>query len=498
LANRGDYGARCYRRGGRTAAGPFGALTLGNNWIATAFTYQAKMPAWLGGVAVFGLSLYLALFIALACALGWLFRHQPAARILGFAGAWVLAEWLRGWVLTGFPWNPLGAVLLGDFAHPALASLTPWLGTYGLSGLAILLAGVLAQGAAQALTANRTPSRTWGLALAAAPLALITATMLWPTPPEQRGTIAYTLVQPNIAQEDLDEPSHFEQQFVDSARLSRPLTPELQAHNDIIAARPPRLVLWPESGVPDYVRDGYPAWAYQNTFAGDPWMARLRLARVIGRGGLLLTGTVELDLKGEEAIGGQNVVATIDDNGRLGATYAKAHLVPLGEYLPARAWLKPLGLERLVPGDIDFRPGPGPRTLDLGALGKAGVQICYEIIFSGEVTDRAHRPDYIFNPSNDGWYGAWGPPQHLAQARLRAIEEGLPLLRSTTNGISAVVDAQGVVRAFAPLHVAQRIDGTVPRAALPTLYARLGHGLTLGLAIILLAAAALVLRRQAR
>jgi apolipoprotein N-acyltransferase len=100
----------------------------------------------------------------------------------------------------------------------------------------------------------------------------------------------------------------------------------------------------------------------------------------------------------------------------------------------------------LVPGDIDFRAGPGPRTVDLGDLGKAGMQICYEIIFSGQVVDRAHRPDYIVNPSNDGWFGDWGPPQHLAQARLRAIEEGLPVLRSTTNGVSAVVDADGIVR----------------------------------------------------
>ena len=86
-------------------------------------------------------------------------------------------------------------------------------------------------------------------------------------------------------------------------------------------------------------------------------------------------------------------------------------------------------------------PGPGPRTVDLGDWGRAGMQICYEIVFSGEVVDRAHRPDYIFNPSNDGWFGRWGPPQHLAQARMRAIEEGLPVLRATTTGISAVIAA---------------------------------------------------------
>jgi apolipoprotein N-acyltransferase len=290
-----------------------------------------------------------------------------------------------------------------------------------------------------------------------------------------------------VAQQDLDDPNHFEQQFIDSARLSAPLARQ---------AGRPRLVLWPESGVPDYVRDGYPAWFYQYTFAGDPWMARLRLARVIGRGGLLLTGTVELDMKGEEAVGGQNVITGINDQGRIAASYAKAHLVPLGEYLPMRSLLKPMGLERLVPGDIDFRPGPGPQTVDLGPLGKAAMQICYEIIFPGEVTDRTQRADYIFNPSNDGWYGASGPPQHLALARLRAVEEGLPVLRSTTNGISAVIDARGVVRQFARRGVAMRIDGVVPKALPPTLFARMGNMLSLVWAAILLGGGALVLRRR--
>ena len=142
--------------------------------------------------------------------------------------------------------------------------------------------------------------------------------------------------------------------------------------------------------------------------------------------------------------------------------YSKAHLVPYGEYLPMRPLLEPLGLNRLVPGAIDFLPGPGPRTLDLGAYGRAAIQVCYEIVFSGEVVQRGNRPDYIFNDSNDGWFGAFGPPQHLAQARMRAIEEGLPVLRSTTTGISAVIDARGVVRRYLPQHVAGRIDGRGP------------------------------------
>ncbi len=166
--------------------------------------------------------------------------------------------------------------------------------------------------------------------------------------------------------------------------------------------------------------------------------------------------------------------------------YDKAHLVPYGEYLPMRALLKPLGIRRLVAGSIDFIPGPGPRTIELGPWGKAGIQICYEIVFSGEVVDRARRPDYIFNPSNDGWFGSWGPPQFLAQARMRAIEEGLPVLRATTTGISATIDANGIVRNQIARHLANRINGIVPPANGATMFALLGHWLTFAWVILLL------------
>ena len=125
------------------------------------------------------------------------------------------------------------------------------------------------------------------------------------------------------------------------------------------------------------------------------------------------------------------------------------------------------------------------------------MQICYEIIFSGEVVDPAVRPDYIFNPSNDGWFGSWGPPQFLAQARLRAIEEGLPVLRSTTTGISAVIDARGVVRSNIGKHRADRIDGYIPSAHAPTLFSRLGNWLPLGWALLLICVSLVATRRRA-
>ena len=253
--------------------------------------------------------------------------------------------------------------------------------------------------------------------------------------------------------------------------------------------------------MPDYLRPGYPRRYYlATTYAADPAAARRRIAETMGPNGLLLTGSVDLVINRERqrAVAAENVVTAIAPDGSIAGGYAKAHLVPFGEYLPLRAILEPLGMSRLVAGTIDFRAGSGPRTLDLGRWGKAGVQICYEIVFSGQVTDRAHRPDYIFNPSNDGWFGSWGPPQHLAQARLRAIEEGLPVLRSTTTGISAVIDAGGIVRAHVPMHRAQRIEGKVPPALAPTLFARLGNWLALGWAVLLLVAATVASRRARR
>ena len=215
----------------------------------------------------------------------------------------------------------------------------------------------------------------------------------------------------------------------------------------------------------------------------------------------LITGAVDLEIDrpehgGGRAIGAYNAVTALDSSGAILGGYAKAHLVPYGEYLPMRPLLEPLGLSRLVAGTIDFLPGPGARTSDLGAHGKAGVQICYEIVFSGEVADRGNRPDYLFNPSNDGWFGTFGPPQHLAQARMRAIEEGLPVLRATTTGISAVIDARGVVRQHFAQLAGGRMDGVVPPAAAPTLFARLGNALPLGWAMIFLVLAAVALRRS--
>lgn len=482
-----------------------GHFTVGNYWIATAFTYQAEMPHWLGSLAVVLLSVYLALFPALAtlatAALSRrMLRNAPDHRIypaLGilFAAFWILTEWTRSWLFTGFAWNPLGVALLGPFDGQGLASIARGIGTYGLSGMAAAIGAVLWWLAERTLRGSgkrRALAAGAGLAVMAI-VAVAMATPLRDLDPTSRGR-AFTLVQPDLRQEVLDDPRLFETNFLRLARLTPPVRSDAR-----------RIVFWPESGLADYLRDGYPQRYYeQMTYAADPRLARQRIGQLIAPYGVLLTGAVDLKIGTREpdayprALAAWNSVTAIDYRGRILSGYAKAHLVPYGEYLPMRTILEPLGLSRLVAGSLDFWAGPGPRTMDLGAWGKAGVQICYEIVFSGEVVDPALRPDYLFNPSNDGWFGAWGPPQHLAQARLRALEEGLPILRATTTGISAVIDADGIVRASIPRHTAGRIDGFIPPRHEPTFFARHGNTVPVGLALVLVVLSAVALRRASR
>ena len=447
-------------------------FSVGLNWIATAFTYQAEMPAWLGWIAVVLLSVYLAVFPALA-GLGawWIARGRPIAFILGFAGLWILTEWMRGWLFTGFPWNPLSSMVVDNGMLPQLTRL---IGTYGLSGLLLLIPGLLA------LAGHIGKRDRAGWALGAASLAVIAAMFVpknaFSDPlPESGSHIA--IVQPNIGQDIANDSARYEEFFQRLVRLSRPDP----------GAPPFDLVFWPEGAIPDYLESGYPRRFYMNTtYGAAAELARARIAG-IARGGLLITGAQDLELTGDRLTGARNVVTAIGPSGNRIGSYAKAHLVPYGEYLPMRGLLEPIGLSRLVAGALDFDPGPGPRTLPLPGEPKMGVQICYEIVFSGRVVDGKDRPAFIFNPSNDGWFGAWGPPQHLKQARMRAIEEGLPLVRATTTGISALVDADGrVLQSLGPGEEA-RIDAILPPPHAPTPFARFGNWLAILLAALLIA-----------
>jgi apolipoprotein N-acyltransferase len=447
-----------------------GQFIVGLNWIATAFTYQSNMPPWLGWVAVVLVSLYLAIYPALATGLAWRFgREDRVVLVVVLGGAWAITEWLRGTMFTGFPWNPAAAVL----ASTPLIKVTALIGTYGLSGLVVLLGGAV----------WLEYYKKW------LPLVVIlgATALLWvlpssPVPPDPLAVMNLRIVQPNIGQQDKWRPGFDEEAARRLATLSGAPSSE------------PRLLLWPEAAVTDPLDD---ARTDEHRAFAD--FQRTRAASLLGPGDRLLTGGIAIASNdGVHVDGAANSIFALAPGGKVIGRYDKAHLVPFGEYLPMRPLLSSIGLSRLAPGDLDFSSGPGPRTIDLGGQwGKVGFQLCYEIIFSGQVVDEKNRPAFIFNPSNDAWFGRWGPPQHLAQAQLRAAEEGLPVLRATPTGISAVIDGRGNIVKSLPWRTAGVIDAVLPPAAdSPPVFARFGNVIPLLLGFLLIIGGIVLGRRR--
>ncbi len=443
-----------------------GHFVVGMNWIAGAFRYQDAMPVWLGYVAVVVLSLYLAVYPAVAAGLAWRWgRANKTVYVLLFAAGWIVTEYLRASLFTGFAWNPLGVALLPTPAD-GLAKL---IGTYGLSGWVVLIAGALVH--ARRLIAFPV---TLGSVILAGWLTTYAA-----GDPGRTDTMV-RVIQPNIGLKEGRDISIARPNLEKLAQLTGPPT----------AA--PRLIFWPEAALND---------GYEIDYDGP---LRTDLATLLGPSDLLVTGGTRIEYArrqngagvDEVAVSATNSVFVLDSEAMIAARYDKAHLVPYGEYLPMRPLLSAIGLSRLVPGDIDFKPGPGPQSITLPGFGKLGVQICYEIIFSGKVANRENRPAFLFNPSNDAWFGSWGPPEHLAQARLRAIEEGLPVIRSTPTGISAVIDANGKLLVALPMNKAGFIQTKLPAPAAPTLFSRFGNILPLGFALTLTGFAVALRRRR--
>lgn len=460
-------------------------FTIGNNWIARAFTLQDAMPAWLGYPAVTMLAAYLAVYPMLAAGMTWRLASTRASGdattppgnsfVLVAGAAWITTEWLRGTMLTGYPWNPLGVIWL---PIPGVASLATLVGTYALSGLTVVVSGALLLGVMQ---------RRWrlgGAILTLVAIAVLSDTAFAPTSPTMPANAPrIRVIQPNLDQEERPRDDYADANLTAIERhIGTPGTA-------------PRLIVWPEGALRFFVEDGYPPEWY---WKGRPDVTLRRIARRLGPEDIVLTGgnSLQFDAQGQVATGTNSVFA-IDAGARVVGRYDKAHLVPWGEYLPARPIMSALGLSRLVPGDLDFKPGPGPSALDLPHFGRVGFQICYEIIFSGETVNRTQRPRFIFNPSNDSWYGLWGPVEHLAMARLRAIEEGLPVIRATPTGVSAIIDADGRVLATIAADRDGAIELPIPPAHRPTLFARMGNMMAALVAIALLVLA-VAIRQRAR
>lgn len=461
-----------------------GHFLMGMNWIAMAFQFQSSMPYWIGWLAVFLLSLFLALYPALA---SWAakYTHIKIGRdcFMSFAffiaAFWVIFEWVRSWLFTGFAWNPLGvmAIELGFAAR--------LIGSYGLSALVMLMAAAFV-----AIIVKK----QWKQAgiLASLPL-LLTGISYWNLSADalhnsiaDKSSVAQNrpivqIIQPNVGQTQKYDPALMAQNVQKLLRLSR-------AHNNNIDpqnSNPTRLIFWPEAAIEFFLEDHYPARFYYPQDSG--LQNRQAIISTLDENDLLITGGTKLhfDDKGQP-ISAANSVFVLNNRADILGSYDKSHLVPFGEYLPLSSLLEPLGISRLVPGDIYFKPASGADNISLGKHGLMGLQICYEVIFSGETVNDNARPDFIFNPSNDAWFGFIGPPQHLAQARLRALEEGLPVIRSTPTGISALINASGQIVNSIPHHEKGQITARLPYPFAPTFFAIWGLWSTLGFALLLL------------
>jgi len=417
--------------------------------------------------AVLGLPAVLAVYTGLALtASDYLSRRlhlSGTSRIVMLALSWSVLEYVRGHVLTGFPWNLLGYAWSGGFPGGiAILQTASIFGIYGLSFLTVLVAALPARlGAASG--ARISPALA-ALAIVAA-LAGYGAWRLSENPRQDLPGITLRLVQPSIPEELV----HDRAALVANFRLMLGLTQS--PGFDKISA-----VIWPESGGPPFLdRDED---------------ARLALARAAPPGGLVISGTVRGNPPPDPLSQFWNSLAVLDAKGDILAVYDKHHLVPFGEYVPLRSVLP---INKITPGTVDFTAGPGPATLTVPGLPPFSPLICYEAIFPETAADPARRPSWLLNITNDAWYGyTSGPFQHLAIARLRAVEQGLPLARDGNNGVSAMIDPLGRVVALLGLDDVGVLDVPLPQSLPATPYVKFGDSLYLALLLLALAAAALI------
>ena len=441
-------------------------------WIGEAFFVDAAKHGWQAPFAVGGLAAGLGLFWGLA---GLLYRAIGARgplRVLVFAGVFCLSEWLRGHLLTGFPWDLAGESWRAGSAPSQAAALV---GAYGMSWITV----AAATAPALALDQSRRRAGMVGLAAAALALAGLYGFGAWRLAGARAAPATAPLVR--VVQPDVDEQADY------SAERLRAI---VQDYVDLTArpsARAPDIVVWPEGAIPAAV----------NAYLAEGTWTRVAIAGALRPGETLLVGGYRVSGPSDAPGYYNTLVALRVQAGDLAVTgvYDKYRLVPFGEFLPLAGLLKPLGIDKLVNVGDGFTSGPPPAPMVLPGAPAVQPLICYESLFPGftRAGARAHgRPAWIVNVSDDAWFGrTYGPIQHLNLARYRAIEEGLPMVRATPTGVSAVIDAYGRVRPGARLAPGARgvIDAPLPPALPPTPYERTGAlGFCLMLAVSGLAA----------
>jgi apolipoprotein N-acyltransferase len=439
----------------------FGYFGLGLYWIGEAF-YVDPSTIWMMPFAVTLLPAFLALFHAAACAFARMVPRRGAGGALVLTASFCLVEFTRGWIFTGFPWNLFGSAFIDTGIGQAAAIG----GVYGLTFLALLTSFALAPA-----VVSRTPGQA--APLLAGLILLAGAQVFGALRPPVTGD---TGVMVRIVQPDNPQTEKGRNDYV--ARLWRRLTMLTTGPGaDAID-----VFIWPE-GVTPFFLDETPE-------------ALLAIGDMLIPGQILIAGSARRELLNDGGTRYYNAMLVIDDEGRVIEIYDKAHLVPFGEYLPFPDAFRSLGIASLTAriGGA-FTPGPGLRTLAPAGVPAFGALVCYESLFPGAVVEPGKRPSWLVNITDDSWFGTQtGPHQHLTAARFRAIEEGLPLLRAATTGISAVMDAQGAIVASKGLQTAGTIDSRLPSPAAATFFAIWGHWLYAALVLCAALAAGICYR----
>jgi len=436
----------------------FGFFTSNLYWMSEAMLVDPAQFGWIIPFSLFGFPAFLGVFTgAASLAAAWLPGGRTAlGRPFALAATWCLAEWIRGHILTGFPWNLVGYAWSGSELTLQPAAL---LGAYGLSLLTVWLATLPA-----ALVGPRRPA----LVLNGIGVAVLVGLGLWSawrlpaTPVAELPGVRFRLVQAAIDQKVKWQTDMRREILTRHLELSMSPGAETVTH-----------LVWPEAAVSFYL--------------ADDSAARELVSRLVRGDGLLLSGIIRRETDPAKPFQVWNSFIAIDAAATVRGIYDKHHLVPFGEYIPLRPVLGALGLQKLVPGPIDFSAGPGPRTLQLPGLPPVSPLICYEAIFPSGVVAPGSRPEWLITVTNDGWFGMTsGPYQHFAMARMRAVEQGLPLVRAANSGISGIVDPYGRVTTRIDLGVAGVTEGGLPLALAPPPYARLGDTPAIVLWLLLL------------
>jgi apolipoprotein N-acyltransferase len=418
----------------------FGAFLSGLYWVGYAFMVDPSAHAWQLPFAVVFLTGGLALFPSIGTASAALVWSVGESRVFVFAAALGLSEWLRGHAFTGFPWN---IAAYGWGASLGILQSAALIGAYGLTLLTMLFGAALAQ----------LFSSTSRVRLPAAMTMLFAA--LWIGGDARLATTAVAdvpdvtlrIVQPNVPQAE-----KYKRQFV-VRNWERLLALSVGGSKRTI-------LIWPEAAPPFLLQ--------REPVAID------QIGRLTARGITLITGGERVVFTGDSDIHFYNSLFVFGHDGRVIGVYDKFHLVPFGEYVPFASVLNHVGVTKLTRGEAGFSAGDGPQTLAIPGAPPAGPLICYEILFPAAVVG-AQRPGWFVNVTDDSWFGpSTGPYQHLLTARVRAIEEGIPVARAANTGISAVIDPLGRTKATLPLDEMGALDALLPAAIAPTPYARFG------------------------